>query len=91
MLCIGQCNYGFANACLDMLAEQRKKEGLPAFSIQFGVVDNVGVADKRMQVYHCSISKCRLWDFEHEFMRVYLPESLFSFAITISDLLYLGR
>ena len=47
---IGQCNYGFANACLDLLAEQRRAEGLPAFSIQFGVVDNVGVADKRMQV-----------------------------------------
>ena len=46
----GQTNYGFANACLDVLAEKRRADNLPALSIQWGVIDHVGVADARIQV-----------------------------------------
>ena len=46
----GQTSYGYANACLDMLAEERRAAGLPALSVQWGVVDHVGVANKAIQV-----------------------------------------
>ena len=50
MYTVGQTNYGFANACLDLIAEERRELGIPALSIQWGVVDHVGVADKNIQV-----------------------------------------
>lgn len=46
----GQTNYGYANACLDGLSEARKAAGLPSLSIEWGVIDHVGVADKNIQV-----------------------------------------
>lgn len=46
----GQTNYGYANTCLDVLAEQRRANGLPALSVQWGVIDHVGVADAKIQV-----------------------------------------
>ena len=38
------------HACLDALAEERTARGLPALSVQWGVIDGVGVADKSIQV-----------------------------------------
>ncbi|CAG2119967.1 unnamed protein product, partial [Medioppia subpectinata] len=42
----GQSNYGFTNAVMERLCEQRQREGLPALAIQWGPVGDVGyVAD----------------------------------------------
>ncbi|CAG2103550.1 unnamed protein product, partial [Medioppia subpectinata] len=42
----GQSNYGFTNAVMERLCEQREREGLPALAIQWGLVGDVGyVAD----------------------------------------------
>ena len=46
----GQSNYGFANSCLDFLCEQRAGQGLPALSIQWGVIGHVGFVEEAMQV-----------------------------------------
>ena len=53
----GQNNYGYANACEDLLAETRRAEGLPALSIQWGVIDGVGVADAHIQARFLSHPK----------------------------------
>ncbi|KAF7279309.1 hypothetical protein GWI33_007442, partial [Rhynchophorus ferrugineus] len=42
----GQSNYGMGNAAIERLCERRRKDGLPALAIQFGLVKDVGaVAD----------------------------------------------
>lgn len=58
----GQTNYGYANACLDALSESRKSRGLPSLSVQWGVIDHVGVADKNIQVspFRCANCCCAL-------------------------------
>jgi len=38
----GQSNYGYANFAMDRLCETRKRQGLPALSIQWGVIGDVG-------------------------------------------------
>ena len=61
-LCLtGQTNYGYANACEDLLAERRRADGLPALSIQWGVIDGVGVADAHIQARCLSVlsNKCQ--------------------------------
>jgi len=40
----GQTNYGYANSILERISEQRKKQGLPAQSIQWGGIGDVGMA-----------------------------------------------
>ena len=42
----GQSNYGYANTGLDRLCEQRKEQGYPALSIQWGLVGDVGFVQK---------------------------------------------
>lgn len=60
----GQTNYGYANASLDILAERRRADGLPALAVEWGVIDHVGVADKNIQVRHTAgrsdLAVCRL-------------------------------
>ena len=45
----GQSNYGFANSALDFMCESRLAEGLPALSIQWGVIGHVGFVEEAMQ------------------------------------------
>lgn len=40
----GQCNHSAANAFLDMLAQERRKQGLPALSIDWGAWAETGAA-----------------------------------------------
>lgn len=47
--CAGQSNYGFANSALDFLCEDRRLQGLPALSIQWGVIGHVGFVEEAMQ------------------------------------------
>ena len=39
----GQTNYGFANATMERICEQRKRNGLAGLAIQWGAVGDVGV------------------------------------------------
>lgn len=45
----GQSNYGFANSALDFMCEARRAQGLPALSIQWGVIGHVGFVEEAMQ------------------------------------------
>eukprot|EP00102_Acyrthosiphon_pisum_P027204 XP_016664414.1 PREDICTED: fatty acid synthase [Acyrthosiphon pisum] len=40
----GQTNYGYANSIMERISEQRQKRGLPAQSIQWGGIGDVGMA-----------------------------------------------
>ena len=43
----GQTSYNFANSIIDSICEERRKDGLPGLSIQWGVIGDVGyVAEK---------------------------------------------
>jgi len=44
----GQSNYGLANSAMERIAEQRKKDGFPALSIQWGAIGDVGVVADHM-------------------------------------------
>ena len=46
----GQSNYGYANSALDFLCEARAAQGLPALSLQWGVIGHVGFVEEAMQV-----------------------------------------
>jgi fatty acid synthase len=46
----GQTNYAYANAGMDQLCEQRKRCGLPALSIQWGPIGDVGFIQKNAYV-----------------------------------------
>lgn len=45
----GQANYGFANFAMDQLCRQRKLDSLPALSIQWGQVGDVGFVHENKQ------------------------------------------
>ena len=38
----GQTNYNFANSIMDSVCDQRRRDGLPGLSIQWGVIGDVG-------------------------------------------------
>ncbi|VVC42234.1 Acyl transferase/acyl hydrolase/lysophospholipase,Ketoacyl-synthetase, C- [Cinara cedri] len=42
----GQTNYGYANSIMERITEQRQRQGLPAQSIQWGGIGDVGMAYK---------------------------------------------
>jgi fatty acid synthase len=46
----GQTNYAYANAGMDQLCEQRKRCGLPALSIQWGPIGDVGFIQENAYV-----------------------------------------
>ncbi|OWF51822.1 Fatty acid synthase [Mizuhopecten yessoensis] len=46
----GQTNYGFANAVMERVCEERKAEGLPGLAIQWGAIGDVGVASDKTVV-----------------------------------------
>ena len=52
--CAGQSNYGFANSALDFMCEARLAEGLPALSIQWGIIGHVGFVEEAMQASNAS-------------------------------------
>lgn len=39
----GQSNYNFANSVMDSICQERRRVGLPALSVQWGVVGDVGI------------------------------------------------
>ena len=43
----GQTNYNFANSAMDSVCENRFSQGLPALSIQWGVVGDVGIVTEK--------------------------------------------
>ena len=43
----GQTNYNFANSAMDSICELRHRQGLPALSIQWGVVGDVGIVTEK--------------------------------------------
>ena len=43
----GQTNYNFANSAMDSICENRFSQGLPALSIQWGVVGDVGIVTEK--------------------------------------------
>ena len=45
----GQCSYGYANSSLDSICRNRVEDGLPAVSIQWGLIDaGMGVSVKQV-------------------------------------------
>ena len=58
----GQSNYGYANSALDFLCEARATQGLPALSLQWGVIGHVGFVEEAMQVGPPLCSTTRLPD-----------------------------
>ncbi|XP_060068605.1 fatty acid synthase-like [Ylistrum balloti] len=46
----GQTNYGFANAVMERVCEERSAQGLPGLAIQWGAIGDVGVASDKTVV-----------------------------------------
>ncbi|GBO08380.1 Fatty acid synthase, partial [Araneus ventricosus] len=44
----GQTNYGFANSVMEMVCEQRKRDGLPGLAIEWGIIGEVGIVHRHM-------------------------------------------
>lgn len=44
----GQSNYGLANSAMERICEQRRKDGFPGLSIQWGAIGDVGVVSESM-------------------------------------------
>ncbi|XP_011371965.1 fatty acid synthase [Pteropus vampyrus] len=45
---VGQTNYGFANSTMERICEQRRHDGLPGLSVQWGAIGDVGVVLETM-------------------------------------------
>jgi fatty acid synthase len=50
VVCAGQANYGYANSAVDAMCQARKNAGLPAISIQWGPIADVGFVAEKMKV-----------------------------------------
>lgn len=56
----GQTNYGMSNSVLDRIVEDRRRNNLPAKSIQWGPISDIGLVsritdnDNTVEVTHCS-------------------------------------
>lgn len=61
---VGQSNYAFGNGVMEEICSRRKKEGLHALAIQWGVLENVGFVANNLEIQR------KLKDVFHEAIKI---------------------